>query len=137
LSFKEHGVMLYLDRKLYKAFIRLQADKELGRSYAGLLSFVEGLFHLGYLSKEDYEKYTQKYSQGLKEEEAKPLTMKELKEKEQVAKLEKLFQDTISKWDKNRDVQWRFKWVRYAEKYKDKIPLAKQLLELANKEGVS
>lgn len=66
-GFREHGVMLYLDKTLYKAFIRLQADKELGRSYAGLLAFVEGLFRLGYLSKEEYEKYVQKYSCGLKE----------------------------------------------------------------------
>lgn len=26
-DFKEHGVMLYLDKILYKAFIKLQADK--------------------------------------------------------------------------------------------------------------
>ena len=39
MSFREHGVMLYLDKTLYKAFIRLQADKGLGRSYAGLLPF--------------------------------------------------------------------------------------------------
>ena len=43
-GFREHGVMLYLDKALYKAFIRLQADKGLGRSYAGLLPFVEGLY---------------------------------------------------------------------------------------------
>lgn len=33
-DFREHGVMLYLDKVLYKAFIRLQADKGLGRSFA-------------------------------------------------------------------------------------------------------
>jgi hypothetical protein len=75
-GFREHGVMLYLDKTLYKAFIRLQADKGLGRSYAGLLAFVEGLFHLGFLSKEDYQKYVAKYSQELTEE-PKPLTLEE------------------------------------------------------------
>jgi hypothetical protein len=136
LSFKEHGVMLYLDKTLYKAFIRLQADKELRRSYAGLLPFVEGLFHLGYLSKEDYEKYVQKYSQGLKEE-PKLLTMQELRQNEEVAKYERMFQNAISEWDKRKDVEWRLKWIRFAEKHKDKIPSAKQLLELVNKKGVS
>lgn len=67
-DFREHGVMLYLDKTLYRAFIKLQADKGLGRSYAGLLPFTEGLFHLGYLSKQDHEEHVAKYSQGLIEE---------------------------------------------------------------------
>ncbi len=54
-GFKEHGLMLFLGKPLYNAFIKLQADKGLGRSYAGLLSFTSGLYYLGYLSKIDYE----------------------------------------------------------------------------------
>jgi len=71
-NFKEHGVMLFLDKILYTAFIKLQADKGLGRSFAGLLPFTEGLYHLGYLSKEDYEAHIEKYSIPLDIEESRP-----------------------------------------------------------------
>lgn len=63
----KHGVMLYLDRTLYRAFIRLQADYELGRSYAGLLPFVEGLYTLGFLSKDEYVQHRKRYSEKLED----------------------------------------------------------------------
>lgn len=62
MSFNEHKVLLCLDRELYMAFIRLQADKGLGRSYAGLIPYIEGLYKMGYLSKECYEAHLEKYS---------------------------------------------------------------------------
>jgi hypothetical protein len=64
-DFKEHGLMLFLGRESYVGFIKLQADKGLGRSFAGQLAFNTGLYNLGYLSKEDYEQLAKKYSQGL------------------------------------------------------------------------
>ena len=87
-GFREHGVMLYLDKTLYKAFIRLQADKGLGRSYAGLLPFVEGLYRLGYLSKEEYEVHFKKYSQELKE--TKSLTKEDLEKQAEQTKLKQI-----------------------------------------------
>jgi len=65
MGFREHGVMLYLDKTLYLSFIKLQADQELGRSFAGLLPFVEGLYTMGYLDKKDYVEHRKKYSQKL------------------------------------------------------------------------
>lgn len=64
-GFSEHKVMLCLDKELYRAFIKLQADKELGRSYAGLLPYVEGLFHMGYITQEVRDSHVLKYSQPL------------------------------------------------------------------------
>ena len=68
-GFREHGIMLYLDKIEYSGFIKLQADKNLGRSYAGKLAFDTGLYQLGYLSKKDYEKRVKKYSKSLDEVE--------------------------------------------------------------------
>lgn len=126
-GFREHGVMLYLDKTLYKAFIKLQADKELGRSYAGLLPFVEGLFHLGYLSKDDYEKYVQKYTQGLKEE-PKPLTLEQLKEKQLLEHKERYFQSVLEQWDLHPDSEWRAKKLAEAKQWKDRVESARRLL---------
>lgn len=64
-GFKEHQVMLCLDKEPYHGFIQIQADRDLGRSYAGLLPFVEGLYHLGYISKEGYDAHFKKYSEPL------------------------------------------------------------------------
>jgi len=72
-KFREHGLMLFLDGELYHAFSKLQADKCLGRSYAGLRAFTEGIYHLGYISKDSYEAHVERYEVPLYEEESKPL----------------------------------------------------------------
>ncbi|MEM2999182.1 MAG: hypothetical protein QXX34_01475 [Candidatus Bathyarchaeia archaeon] len=105
----------------------MQADKELGRSYAGLLPFVEGLFHLGYLSKDDYEKYVQKYTQGLKEE-PKPLTLEQLKEKQLLEHKERYFQSVLEQWDLHPDSEWRAKKLAEAKQWKDRVESARRLL---------
>ena len=63
---------LYMDRKLYMALIKLQSEKRLTKSKSGLLSVVEGLHFMGYLSNEDYEVYKAKYSVGLDFEDLTP-----------------------------------------------------------------
>jgi hypothetical protein len=64
-DFQEHKIMLFLSKELYLAFIKLQSDRGLGRSYAALTPFVEGLYSLGYISKEVYEVHKQRYSAPL------------------------------------------------------------------------
>ncbi len=76
-KFREHGVMLFLDGELYYAFSKLQADKCLGRSFAGLRAFTEGIYRLGYISKDSYEAHVEKYEVPLFIEESKPV-IKEL-----------------------------------------------------------
>jgi len=78
-KFREHGVMLFLDGELYHGFTKLMADKCLGRSYAGLQAFTEGIFHLGYLSKDSYDAHIEKYSIPLYVEESKPKPKEQLK----------------------------------------------------------
>lgn len=133
-DFREHGVMMYLDKTLYKAFIRLQADKGLGRSYAGLLPFTEGLHKLGYLSQEDYEVHAKKYSQGLLEEPnpeaSKPETMTDVREKTRIEELSRAFSGAVSQWENMKPKSRAY----YIEKAKENptIPNAKLILNYAS-----
>jgi hypothetical protein len=124
-DFREHGVMLYLDRTLYRAFIKLQADKDLGRSYAGLLPFVEGLYAMGYIDEQVYVQHKERYSAPLIVE--KPLQHFVDKESEQ---LNKTLGATASQWDLHPDPLWRQRWISIAELHptlpNSKLVLAKR-----------
>ena len=129
---KPHGVMVFLPPELYLGIVRVQADKELGKPYACLLVITEGLYHMGYISKEAYEAYTKKYSEKLVKEKIEPLTPKEQIE---ISKLSESFQNIMKNWE---DVKNKEYWVRKAEKALQKygevnIPEAKRILALAQK----
>jgi hypothetical protein len=120
------------------AFIHLQADKGLGRSYAGLLPFTEGMYHLGYISKEIYETHAKKYSEQLATKE--PLTPKQLDERQRLEQKDKYFRQVLEQWVIHDNVEWRKKILKQAEEWKDKLQSARQLLDLREKpvvEGVS
>ena len=129
-DFREHGVLLYLDKTLYKAFIRLQADRGLGRSYAGLLPFTEGLFRLGYLSSEDYEVHIRKYNQGLAEK-PQPLSAQQLEKKRELEGKQKVFSMVLEQWNQHPS-DWQARWVKEAKKWKDRVANAQLVLALAN-----
>jgi hypothetical protein len=135
-NFQEHRIMLCLNRQLYLAFIKLQAEKGLGRSYAGLLPFVEGLNKLGYLKEEVYEVCVKKYSEGLIQEKPKVPTKEELTRDSKLKQVEKTFSMVIEQWNFPRkdQIKWRLNWFKKAQEYKDKIPNAKLVLALANGE---
>ena len=65
MPFSEHVYKLCLDYRLYSATIKMQSDLGLGKAYSGMLPFVTGLHSMGYLSKEDFELYQNKYSESL------------------------------------------------------------------------
>ncbi len=111
-DFREHGVMLYLDRTLYRAFIKLQADKDLGRSYAGLLPFVEGLYAMGYIDEQIYVQHKEKYSAPLVVQ--KPLQHFVNKEDEQ---LNKTLEMVAEQWDDHQNQEWRQRWINTAEQH--------------------
>ena len=128
-DFKEHGIMLYLDKVLYRAFIKLQAEKGLGRSYAGLLPFTEGLYRMGYLSNDDYEEHVQKYSQGLVQ--PKPLTLEQIKEKEENERLNRLYSTVLKAWPTLNEKAKAYH-IKKAKELADRVPNAKLVLALAN-----
>jgi len=130
-NFKEHGVMLYLTKELYKGFIKLQADKGLGRSFAGLLPFTEGLYRLGYISEEVYEQHLRKYSKPLGEEASEPtFESKKLQDEKLLRESrDKLFKGQLEQWEQHPDPEWRKKVLAEAEKFKDTLPSAQRLLK--------
>lgn len=131
-GFKEHGLMLYLSPSLYMGFIKLQGDKGLGRSFAGLLAFNEGMHKLGYIQDAEYEANKVKYSRKLVPEvPAKPLTLQEQASKKERDSLARAFGSVIEQWNMTHgDPLWKEKWLAKAEKYKDTIPAAQQLLDM-------
>lgn len=136
MSFREHGLQLFLDKKLYMAIIKLQADKSLGKSYAGLLGEITGLHTLGYLSDKDYEAYVKKYSCGLMMEDEQPLTIDQVREKNRLEGKDRQFKRTLEQWDlHSTDPQWKLRTFADAEKWKDKLESARAILALQKTEG--
>jgi hypothetical protein len=131
-KFKEHGVMLFLSKDLYRGFIKLQGDKDLGRSYAGLLPFTEGLYKLGYLSKEVYQVHIKKYSQTLASLEEPKADKKQ--EKTEAEQKEKQFKGMLEIWDEpHNNKNWRQNAISLAKKFPE-LESAKLLLAKANEE---
>ncbi|MEM1767290.1 MAG: hypothetical protein QXD86_05030, partial [Candidatus Bathyarchaeia archaeon] len=51
---------LYLDSPLYFRVLEFQLKHKLGRTYAGLLIFIEGMRSLGLIDDETYSYYKQR-----------------------------------------------------------------------------
>jgi len=130
-KFKEHGVLIYLNNRLYMGFIKLQSDKGLGRSFAGLLAFTTGLYEMGYISKAEYLRFKTRYSTPL-DKEPQQLTLPETPMHEELNKLDKLFGEAITQWSLHPAQKWRQYWIKKAMENGD-LPNAKKLLVLVEK----
>lgn len=123
--FKDHGVLLYLSKDLYRGWLKLQVDKDLGRTYAGLLLFTEGLYQLGYIPKEVYEQHVKKYSQPL-EEPAQ--TQAQDQKKKALEQKEKQLQGMLESWDQTHaKPNWHQMAIAEAQKYPE-LAVSKLLL---------
>jgi hypothetical protein len=123
---------MYLSKELYNGFIRLQADRSVGRSYAALLPFTEGLFRFGYISKQVYDEHVKKYSQPLSEE--KPvLSLEQQKETQFLQERDRQLKGMLEQWDLHPSPEWREKTFAFAEKYANRLQSARDILAL--KEG--
>ena len=60
-----HILRLFLDSPLDVALTQFQATNKLGRSYAGLLIFIEGLRKLNFISEVVYQYYRERYMKPL------------------------------------------------------------------------
>jgi hypothetical protein len=128
-GFQDHKVMLFLDRELYVAFIKVQADKGVGRSYAGLLPFVEGLYHMGYINRDVYQAHVAKYSERLTQN--KQLTLAETQEMEKNKQQARYFKAVADQWQSLTPQQQQTHLKRALEA-RTKIPAAELVIELAN-----
>jgi hypothetical protein len=66
---QEHIIKLHLPPELYLAVIKFQIQKELIKSYAGLLLVTKAAYQEKLITKEIYEKYLYRYSRKLVPEE--------------------------------------------------------------------
>ena len=127
MGFKEHGLLLYFDNPLYMAFVKVQADKNLGRSYAGLRLLVQGLFDMGYITKSQYLRYKERYETPLGKEPTQ-LTLTETPRHEELTRLDKTLAKVIEQWDLHgADERWKETWLKTARENGD-LPNAKKLL---------
>jgi len=129
-KFKEHGVLLYLSNELYVGFVKLQADKGLGRSFAGLLPFVEGLYSMGYISEEVYKRHQKRYSQPLVKDKKLPDFTEN-----QADALNKTLGMVVAQWSEHPKKEWRTRWIQTAMQHSD-LPNAKRLLILTERKEV-
>jgi len=123
-NFREHGVLIYLSNELYLGFVKLQADKGLGRAYAGLLPFVEGLYSLGYISQEVYESHKQRYSVPLLVSKDMPKVVDK-----QAEQLNKTLGMVCEQWNDHPKREWREKWLKTARVHPE-LSNAKRVLAL-------
>ena len=130
---QEHIMKLCLPPELYLAVTKFQVQKELGKSYAGLLLVTKAAYQEKLISKEVYEKYLYRYSRKLvPEEEPQKLTNEQQKEKQKLEEKTRTFRMLPSQWDIHPDREWRQRWIKEAEKWQDQIPEAKEFLKKVN-----
>ena len=130
----EHYLPLCLNGKLRLALIKLQAEKELGQSYAGLYALNEGLHSLKYLSDDDYQVFKKRYSDKLvadeQQKQGDELNRQSLKE---IESMTRYFSMVLDQWRLHPNSEWRSKQLKKAKMYANRVPNAKSVLDLEKK----
>ena len=109
---------------------KFQVQKEIGKSYAGLLLINKAAYQEQLITKEVYEKYLYRYSRKLvPEEQPQKLTSEEQKEKQKLDEKARTFAMLASQWELHPNSEWRQRWINDAERWQDKVPEAKGLLK--------
>lgn len=108
---------------------------ETGLSFPKVVNIVirEGLIRLGKIPES-----TSQASLLVKKpfESAKATSIEQIKEQELLKAKDQQFKMMLDQWDIHTDLNWRIKATAEAEKWKDKLQSARDLLNLANKEEV-
>lgn len=131
---KEHGLLLFLPPELILALAKVQIQKEIGRSYAGLYALTVGFHQLGAISKEQFEVLEKRYSEPLVQEPSqKPLSPAELLDKQKLQAKDRYFLTVLDQWAIHRDSGWRLKAYAEAEKFQNKLDSARKILALRHK----
>ena len=113
------------------ALIKLQADKELGQSYAGLYALNEGLHALKYLNDEDYQVFKKRYSDKLvDDDEQKNVDELDQQAKKEIESMTLYFSMVLDQWHLHPNSEWRSKQLKKAQEYANRVPNAKSVLDL-------
>lgn len=134
-----HSVMLVAELEI--AVVKLQAEREIGKAYAILYFVVEGAFKMEYLSREDHDlligRYSRKLVEVTKEKRTQRenshvpvLTLEQQRDKQFWEKKDRQFKGQLEQWEAHLDPKWRRKALADAEKYKEKLESARQLLNM-------
>jgi hypothetical protein len=123
-----------LNSKIRLALIKLQADKELGQSYAALYALNEGLHALNYLNDEDYQFFQKRYSDKLVlDEQQKKCEAINNQAQKEIDNMTRYFSMVIDQWNLHSSFEWRSKQLKKAKEYENRVPNAKNVIELAKK----
>jgi hypothetical protein len=127
---QEHIMKICLPPELYLAVIKFQVEKEIGKSYAGLLLLTKAVYQEQLITREDYEKFQYRYSRRLvAEEKPQKLTSEQQKEKQKMDEKARTFSSLISQWELHPSVEWRQRWISEGQKWENQIPEAKAFLQ--------
>jgi hypothetical protein len=122
---------LFLNAKMRMALTKLQANMELGTSYAGLYALNEGLHALNYLSDEDYQFFKKRYSKKLVDNEEQSRADESNKQAaKEMQSMNSYFSMVLDQWHLHPNSEWRSKQLKKAQEYANRIPNAKLVLTL-------
>ena len=126
---QEHIMKICLAPELYLAMTKYQVQKEIGKTYAGLLLLTKALYQEKLITKEAYEKYLYRYSRKLvPEEQTQQLTTEQQKNKQKLDEKARSFDAAYNQWNLQPDIKWRQWWIDEAKKHQDTMPEAKEFL---------
>jgi hypothetical protein len=127
---QEHIMKICLPPELYLAVTKFQVQKEIGKSYAGLLLITKAVYQEQLITKETYEKYLYLYSRKLiPEEQPQKLTAEQQKDKQKMDEKARSFSAAYNQWNLHPDPKWREWLINEAKKWQDLIPEAKTFLQ--------
>ena len=132
-----HSVML--NATFYVGVSKLMAKLECSKSAAILYALNEGLWKEGVISQDDHDLLVGRYGRKLKDVIAQAqvkrepshvpiLSIEQRKEKEFLDQKDKQFKGMLAQWNIHKDRNWRVKAVSEAQRFKDKLASADQLL---------
>ena len=127
---QEHIMKICLAPELYMAMTKYQAQKEIGKTYAGLLLLTKALYQENLITKDVYEKFVYRYSRKLvPEEQPQKLTTEQQKEKQKLDEKARSFPAVYSQWSTHLNPEYRHWWINEAKKYENTMPEAKEFLK--------
>lgn len=131
---REHQLTLFLPPELHLALIKYQAQKELGRPYAGLLLITKQIYQEKLITKELYDIFVNRYSRKLVPENFKEqeIVMQKRELKVKLENMNKTMGYALQEWGLH-NVEWKIKWIEKARSFKDQIPNANLILEKEEK----
>ncbi len=134
----DHIVPLCLAPELRMAVIHFQSKMGLSEKYAALFLLTKALYQEQLLSREEYERFTKRYSNKLvREAEPAKLTASELREQQKLEEKRRWFERVKAEFFKDHrpltsGKSWREDVLAEAQKYKNQLPVAAEILRLGS-----